>query len=76
MCAFVLGEYAAVKQQSCLIIAAAAAGLWLLSAAWRTKKRPPACPGPIGPGGPKAVCCSPFSRIYAGRGGAAADPAG
>ena len=67
MCAFVLGEYAAVKQQSCLIIAAAAAGLWLLSAA---------CPGPIGPDRPKAVCSSPFSRIYAGRGGAAADPAG
>ena len=44
MCAFVLGEYAAVKQQSCLIIAAAAAGLWLLSAAWRTKKRPPPVP--------------------------------
>ena len=44
MCAFVLGEYAAMKQQSCLLIAAAAAGLWLSAAAWRKRKRPPPVP--------------------------------
>lgn len=44
MCAFVLGEYAAVKQQSCLLIAAAAAGLWLFAAPWRKRKRPPPVP--------------------------------